>query len=484
MSRCFSGCSDVTKAYDKSERLGKGTFGEVYKAVHKDTGCVVAIKKLILDNEKEGFPLTALREIRILKQLDHENVVPLVDMAVERPEKATQRFSCYMVTPYMDHDLAGLLGRPGVVLSLATIKCYLQQILRGVAYLHAEKFLHRDMKTANILIDNSGRVRVADFGLARKYYEPAPTVGGGAGPGGRKYTALVVTRWYRAPELVLGEARYTTAVDLWGVGCVFGEMFTKYPILQGSSDMDQGHRIFRLMGSPNDDNMPGWDQLPGSQGMVFGPYRRELESVFSNLTPDALSLLSGLLDLNPQKRLTAIGALAHRFFTTDPLPAKPHEIPSFPSSHELSVQNSHRHPGDNRAPRADPSQHPNYDQNYSQNYNSYQNYHPQSYANESNGHNNRHNHHRHHHNHHNNRHRRRNNDRYRDEPYDNRRRQNNRRDEVPPYRKPRPGGGGGGDRANPNDIALPPYRRRGPPGDADSAPPYRRQQEPTLDYGS
>lgn len=174
-----------------------------------------------MHNEKDGFPITALREIKLLKLLSHENVLRLEDMSVEHHTKATdkrKRPIMYMVTPYMDHDLSGLLDNPSVQFTIPQIKCYLKQLLQGLEYLHENKILHRDMKAANLLINNKGILQIGDFGLARHYDGPIPTRGGGGGTTTREYTALVVTRWYRPPELLMQLRSYTSAIDMWGVG--------------------------------------------------------------------------------------------------------------------------------------------------------------------------------------------------------------------------------------------------------------------------
>jgi serine/threonine-protein kinase BUR1 len=216
----FRGCSRITD-YEVLGKLGEGTFGEVHRAKSKKTGAVVALKKILMHNEKDGFPITALREIKLLKLLSHPNVLSLEEMAVEHHQKATdkrKRAIMYMVTPYMDHDLSGLLENPDVKFTEPQIKCYMLQLLEGLRYLHNSHILHRDMKAANLLISNKGILQIADFGLARHYDEPVPVAGGGGGEARRDYTTLVVTRWYRPPELLLHLRKYTTAIDLWGVG--------------------------------------------------------------------------------------------------------------------------------------------------------------------------------------------------------------------------------------------------------------------------
>ncbi|KAK9239353.1 kinase-like domain-containing protein [Lipomyces kononenkoae] len=338
MTHSFYGCTFVKQEYDELGKLGEGTFGEVYKARHRRTGRLVALKRILMHNEKEGFPITAIREIRILKQLSHENVIPLLEMSIERAvwdKNTKRRGQIYMVTPYMDHDLAGLLENPDVSFSVAQIKCYMIQLLRGTKYLHDNRILHRDMKAANLLIDNRGILKVADFGLARKFEEDPPTAGStGAGPARREYTNCVVTRWYRPPELLLGERRYTSAIDLWGVGCIFGEMYRHKPILAGNSDLDQLRRIFQLCGSPTQESMPGWDRLPDAGTIRMPNFPRTLESEYDELGPQGVLLLSDLLTLDPLRRITAVSALSHPYFTTKPLPASPQELPTYDPSHE------------------------------------------------------------------------------------------------------------------------------------------------------
>ena len=333
----FHGCSKITN-YTIMSKLGEGTFGEVHKAEERASGQIVAMKKILMHNEKDGFPITALREIKLLKMLSHPNVLKLEEMAVERSRGEGRKLKAimYMVTPYMDHDLSGLLDNPNVHFSEPQIKCYMLQLLEGVAYLHASKILHRDLKAANLLINNQGILQIADFGLARPYDDDPPEPGRGNGEATRDYTTLVVTRWYRPPELLLQLRRYTPAIDMWGVGCVFGEMFKGRPILPGNSDVNQAQLIFDLIGSPTEDNMPGWSSLPGLEGVQSFQYRNgTLTQAFREQGSSFISLLGELLKLDWHKRINAMDALHHPYFKNDPLPAKPGEIPQFQESHEL-----------------------------------------------------------------------------------------------------------------------------------------------------
>ena len=333
----FRGCSKISD-YILMSKLGEGTFGEVHKAESRRTGQLVAMKKILMHQEKDGFPVTALREIKLLKMLSHPNILKLEEMAVEKNKEAVGRkkATVYMATPYMDHDLSGLLENPAVKFTEAQIKCYMMQLLEGVAYLHARNILHRDLKAANLLINNEGILQIADFGLARPYDDPPPQSGKGNGEATRGYTTVVVTRWYRPPELLLQLRYYTPAIDLWGVGCVFGEMFKGHPILAGTSDANQIHLIFDLMGSPTEENMPGWSQLPGCEGIQnFNHRHSKLAQEFRDQGSCFISLMAELLKLDWRKRINAMDALNHPYFKNAPLPAKPGEIPSFQESHEL-----------------------------------------------------------------------------------------------------------------------------------------------------
>ncbi|KAJ6171640.1 hypothetical protein N7470_000707 [Penicillium chermesinum] len=294
----FRGCSNI-RDYEFLGKLGEGTFGEVYKARSKRDNSVVALKKILMHHEKEGFPITAVREIKILKMLSHPNVLVLKEMAVERSKgDGLKKPSMYMSTPYMEHDLAGLLENPAVQFTEPQIKCYLMQLLEGLRYLHG----------------NGGILQIADFGLARPFDEPPPQPG-------------------------KGEEKQGVTIDMWGVGCVFGEMFKGKPILSGTSDLNQAHLIFGLVGTPDEENMPGCSTLPGCEGVKnFGYRRGNLAEVFKDIQqpePYCYSLLTELLKLDWRKRINAIDALKHPYFATPPLPARPGEIPYMQDSHEL-----------------------------------------------------------------------------------------------------------------------------------------------------
>ncbi|KAJ2988290.1 hypothetical protein NUW54_g9160 [Trametes sanguinea] len=307
-----------------ASRSWRRTFGEVHKAIHREKEHTVALKRILMHNEKEGMPVTALREIKILKALKHPCIIDIYDMFVVRSQGKESPLSVYMVFPYMDHDLAGLLENERVKLSPSQIKLYMKQLLEGTEYMHRNHILHRDMKAANLLISNDGCLKIADFGLARAFDPDIVRHKEDVRGRERKYTNCVVTRWYRPPELLLGARQYGGEVDMWGVGCVLGEMFFRKPILPGASDLDQLDKIWKLCGSPSLQNWPEYDSLPGCEGVkAFGYYPRRLRQTYESIGPETVDLLDKLLVCNPRERLTASQALDHDYFWTDPLPADP-----------------------------------------------------------------------------------------------------------------------------------------------------------------
>lgn len=329
--------------YEIIKKIGQGTFGVVQKARDRKTGQLVALKQLINHSAKEGFPITALREITILKKLKHVNVLNILSMIYEDPmvtsqeDAVRQRGIFHTVSPYMSVDLVGLLENPATKMDVPVIKCIMLQLLQGVDYIHQQHYLHRDIKAANILLDPRGILKIADFGLARVYHGKTPSLGNGPGGGERAYTALVVTRWYRPPELLLGERKYTTAVDMWGVGCVFAELFTRKPILVGVSDANQAQIIFELVGPPNRDTWPDAGLLPNKLDLNIGlTCKRSLEARFEGaLGEKGAALLSKLLTLDPKQRYNAQDAMKDVYFTSEPLPYEASKLPQFEESHEI-----------------------------------------------------------------------------------------------------------------------------------------------------
>mmetsp|Transcript_40830 Transcript_40830/g.66201 ORF Transcript_40830/g.66201 Transcript_40830/m.66201 type:complete len:499 (+) Transcript_40830:82-1578(+) len=323
----FAACRSVD-CFERLNRIDEGTYGVVYRARDKETGEIVALKKVKMEKEKEGFPVTSLREINILLSIQHPNVVRVNEIVVGH-----NLDSIYMVMEFMEHDLKALMEYMRQPFSQSEVKCLLKQLLEGTACLHDNWVLHRDLKSSNLLMNNKGVLKICDFGLARQYGSPI-----------RPYTHMVVTLWYRAPELLLGAKTYSTAIDIWSVGCIFAEMLTKEPLLPGKSELEQLDKIFKLLGTPNEKIWPSFKDLPGAQKAKFAniPYstlRGKFPSAsFSAnkpyLTEAGFDLLNRMLTYDPKKRITASEALNHAYFTESPRPQDPAFMPTFPSTHE------------------------------------------------------------------------------------------------------------------------------------------------------
>ncbi|GMF24449.1 unnamed protein product [Phytophthora lilii] len=324
------GCRSVD-CYARIGKIDEGTYGVVSKARDKDTGDVVALKqvKMSADASQEGFPITALRETNVLLSLDHPNIVQVREMVVgSTPDKI------YMVMDYAENDLKHVMQNKMKAPWLQSeVKYLLHSMLSAVAYMHDRWYIHRDLKTSNLLYDSRGVLKVCDFGLARKYGSPL-----------RTYTQLVVTLWYRSPELLLGAKKYSTAVDMWSVGCIFAEMLLMKPLFTGRGELDQTDQIFKLLGAPNEKNWPGVDEdVPDANVSVRGKWPKHsrlrdkfpLAATFSgsgcSLSKAGFDLLSRMLALSPRQRISAKDALAHEYFQESPPPKQQELMPTFPA---------------------------------------------------------------------------------------------------------------------------------------------------------
>jgi len=283
--------------------IGSGTYGKVFKGLNVYTGKLVALKRIRMEGERDGFPVTAVREIKLLRSLSHKNIVKLQEVMVETNE-------CFMVFEYLSHDLTGLLNHPNYTLDPAHKKDLAQQLFEGLDYLHARGVLHRDIKAANILVSNEGVLKLADFGLARFYAKHHQL----------DYTNRVITIWYRSPELLLGETQYGPAVDIWSAACVMVEIFTKRAIFPGDgSEINQLEKIHAVLGTPNKTDWPNLIEMPWFE-LLRPTYRRP--NVFEDkykehLTPAAFDLLASMFQYDPDKRPTAADVLKHAYFTTE-----------------------------------------------------------------------------------------------------------------------------------------------------------------------
>jgi cell division cycle 2-like protein len=322
----LQGCRSVYDIYERMARVSEGTYGVVWKARDLATKEVVALKQIKFDSDQQknqGFPVTALREISVLLALNHECIVSVKEMVVGSGDDKV-----FMVMDFFELDLQEAIQKKRQypnVLRQSELKGTMRQILSGMSHMHQKWFLHRDLKTSNILVHRSGKVALCDFGLARRYQDPPQAL-----------TQLVVTLWYRAPELLFGEARYGPAVDIWSLGCIFGELICQEAIMQGQGELDQIDKIFAMVGGPTEDNWPGFSKLPSS-GIFRWNTKKEIELPKKfpiNAPPhfrqtfldgNGFDLLSKMLALDPDKRLSAEQALQHPYFSTGVAP----ELPAF-----------------------------------------------------------------------------------------------------------------------------------------------------------
>eukprot|EP00485_Elphidium_margaritaceum_P006311 CAMPEP_0202704750 /NCGR_PEP_ID=MMETSP1385-20130828/17392_1 /ASSEMBLY_ACC=CAM_ASM_000861 /TAXON_ID=933848 /ORGANISM="Elphidium margaritaceum" /LENGTH=416 /DNA_ID=CAMNT_0049362847 /DNA_START=232 /DNA_END=1482 /DNA_ORIENTATION=- len=353
----YSHAAPSNSRYAICEKLGEGTYGEVYLAIDERTKELVAMKRVKsgleqkqrqkqkrADNNndnnnnqhksptqtlpnKMGFPITSVREIKILQNLHHDNILSL------REVYRDQQSNVYLVFEYFDYDLAALMdvkmSASGNYFNVAEIKCIMDQLLSALKYAHEHFVVHRDLKLSNILYNRHGHIALCDWGLARMYSHPLQPL-----------TPNVVTLWYRAPELLLGETRYHIAVDLWAIGCIIGELLLHRPLIPGHSELDQLQRIYDLLGVPNPHIWPNYQQLPMLQKKPFRQQMQnmqatakysKIDTVFVHFGPHCLELIKSLLAYDPSKRISAADAMEHPWFKEEPVKCHKFLLPTFPS---------------------------------------------------------------------------------------------------------------------------------------------------------
>jgi len=284
----------MKETFQKIEKIGEGTYGVVYKAKEKSTGQIVALKKIRLGDDREGVPATTIREISLLKNMHHKNIIELTQVIYTEDK-------LYLVFEYAETDLKKHLDqirKEKKTLGEAQIRAFAHQLTSAVTYCHSIGVWHRDLKPQNILI-RKGELKLADFGLGRSIGIPLHTL-----------TNEVVTLWYRAPEILLGAKYYSSSIDVWSLGCIICEFVLLRPVFPGDSEIDQLYKMFQKLGTPNEQIWPGVTDLKNYQNEF--PYWKKEKICFSD--KDCESFVNDILVYDPLERPSAKSLLAHSYF--------------------------------------------------------------------------------------------------------------------------------------------------------------------------
>ncbi|KAG9347082.1 hypothetical protein JZ751_006009, partial [Albula glossodonta] len=292
--------------YENLGLVGEGSYGMVMKCRNKENGRIVAVKKFLESEDDKTVKKIALREVKMLKQLRHENLVNLLEVC-----KKKRRW--YLVFEFVDRTVLDDLEQYPNGLDYHRVRKYLFQILRAIMFCHQHNIIHRDIKPENILVSQYGVVKLCDFGFARTMAAP-----------GEVYTDYVATRWYRAPELLVGDTKYGKAVDVWAIGCLFVEMLTGDPLFPGDSDIDQLYHIMRCLGNLTPRHQELFYKNPVFAGVSLPEIteKEPLEKRFPKLSPMVSDLTKKCLQIDPDKRPSCSDLLQHDFFTKDGFPAR------------------------------------------------------------------------------------------------------------------------------------------------------------------
>lgn len=284
-------------SFQKLEKIGEGTYGVVYKAEDKQTGRLVALKKIRPESENEGIPATTIREVFLLKNLKHSTIIDLMEV-IHSDDKM------YLVFEYIATDLKRLIDRHiarKVRIERQAVVKMAHQLCTAVSFCHSRNVFHRDLKPQNILVDEDFNIKLADFGLGRAASVPL-----------RSYTQEVTTLWYRPPELLLGCKYYDSSLDVWSLACIIAEMHTTVPLFMGDSEIDQLHKIFAVLGTPTNSTWKGVDQLPLYKN-DFPYYKRK--GYKAMLRDGSLEdMIDRMLQFDPMMRISAEEALSHEYF--------------------------------------------------------------------------------------------------------------------------------------------------------------------------
>ncbi len=284
-------------SFQKLEKIGEGTYGVVYKARERKTGRLVALKKIRPESENEAIPATTIREIIILKNLKHSTIIDLMEV-IHNDDKM------YLVFEFIETDLKKLIddySKQRMRFDEFVVKKMSYQLCTAVSFCHCKNIFHRDLKPQNILVDSDFNIKLADFGLGRAASIPL-----------RNYTSQIITLWYRPPELLLGHEYYDASVDVWSLACIFVELHTLMPLFMGDSEIDQLHKIFSILGTPDSDDWKGVELLPNFNKASTNFKKRGFKGLIKD--GNLLHLVEKMLLYNPLGRITATEALEDDYF--------------------------------------------------------------------------------------------------------------------------------------------------------------------------
>ncbi|KAI5186245.1 cyclin-dependent kinase 7 [Nematocida homosporus] len=317
------------KRYTKEEKIGEGTYAVIYGGKEYSVSLAnakdpivtdmpplnavqerkIAIKRIKIVKDRSGIEMSALREIKHLKSLVSDYIIEILDVF-------EQDKHIHIVLPYMESNLEVIVRSKKLVFMPQDVKAWMLMICRGLYECHSRYILHRDIKPNNVLISRTGQVKLADFGLATEFGFPV-----------RCMTNQVITRWYKAPELLLGSTNYSFGIDIWALGCLFAELLLRTPYLPGDDDVHQLDLTFRALGTPSEETWPEIKDLAGYR-LNFPKYPpNNLSELFGAAGPDAVDLLTKMLVYNPAKRISIEDILAHNYFKNAPTPTKPGQLP-------------------------------------------------------------------------------------------------------------------------------------------------------------
>lgn len=318
---------NISTSFEVQQLLGEGAYGVVCLALHKPTGTKVAIKK-IQPFERPLFCVRTLREIKLLKHFKHENIISVFD--IQKPASFDQFNEVYIVQELMQTDLHRAIVSQK--LSDDHVQYFVYQILRGLKALHSANVIHRDLKPSNLLLNANCDLKICDFGLARIDDRQNGQTTSSPETKISMMTEYVATRWYRAPEIMLTASKYTTAIDIWSVGCILAELLLSAPLFPGKDYRHQLTLIFEVLGSPIGDDYKSIKSRRAREYIRSLPFykKKPLENVVKSASPLALDLLSKMLTFDPEKRITVVEALKHPYLATYHVPKDEPDAPPIP----------------------------------------------------------------------------------------------------------------------------------------------------------